>query len=68
MRLVCSAHPRTQPHGVGNLAQAAHPNVRALIVNDRGVRRVVMYAMRAVTKVSYPTAARIRAIRAVHER
>ena len=30
---------------------AANPNARALIVNDRGVRRVVMYAMGAVAKV-----------------
>ena len=29
---------------------AANPNVRALIVNDRGVRRVVMYAVGAVPK------------------
>ena len=29
---------------------AANPNARALIVNDRGVRRVVMYAMRAVPR------------------
>ena len=30
---------------------AASPNARALIVNDRGVRRVVMYAIGAVAKV-----------------
>ena len=29
---------------------AANPNVRALIVNDRGVRRIVMYAVGAVPK------------------
>ena len=31
---------------------AANPNARALIVNDRGVRRAVIYAMGAVAKDS----------------
>ena len=30
---------------------AANPNVRALIVNERGVRRVAMYTRRAVATV-----------------